>query len=59
MFGMNWRREARVCLRLAETCDNQPLAERLKAMAEDLVSKAEYAEDMAPTGVVRRPVYRL
>jgi hypothetical protein len=31
---------------LAEECDNQHLAERLKAMASDLLAKAEILEEL-------------
>jgi hypothetical protein len=41
----NFRRQARVCLRLAEACDDQHLAARLKAMAADLISKADETEE--------------
>ena len=36
-----WRRQARVCIRLAEECEDQYLAERLRLMAVDLAAKAE------------------
>jgi hypothetical protein len=45
IFGANFRRQAHVCLRLAEACDDQHLAERLKAMAADLFSKADETEE--------------
>jgi predicted regulator of Ras-like GTPase activity (Roadblock/LC7/MglB family) len=45
IFGTNFRRQAHVCLRLAETCDDQHLAERLTAMAADLFSKADETEE--------------
>src|ERR1700692_2957354 len=41
----NFRRQAHVCLRLAEACDDQHLAARLKAMAADLFSKADETEE--------------
>jgi hypothetical protein len=53
IFGVNFRRQARVCLGLAEACDDQHLAERLKAMAADLLAKAEETEER-PTN---EPVY--
>jgi hypothetical protein len=45
MLGVNFRRQARVCLRLAEACDDHHLADRLKAMAADLLSKADETEE--------------
>ena len=41
IFGTHFRRQARVCLRLSESCEDQHLAERLEAMAADLLSKAD------------------
>ena len=48
IFAGDWRRQARVCARLAEDCEDQHLAERLKLMAADLDAKAGEVED-APT----------
>ena len=45
IFGANFRRQAHVCLRLAEDSDDQHLAERLKAMAADLFSMADETEE--------------
>lgn len=42
------RRQARVCARLAEDCEDQHLAERLKAMAASLAEKAEDIEELSP-----------
>lgn len=36
-----YRRQAQVCLRLAQTCADTALAERLRLMAQDFLSKAE------------------
>jgi hypothetical protein len=44
--SLSLRRQARVCTCLAEECDNQHLAERLKAMASDLLAKAEILEEL-------------
>ena len=42
----NLQQQARVCLRLAEYCDDQHLSERLIAMASDLTAKAlQYDEE--------------
>jgi hypothetical protein len=41
LLAMDFRRQARVCARLAEECDDRRLAERLKKMASDLLAKAE------------------
>jgi hypothetical protein len=52
IFAGDWRRQARVCGRLAEDCEDQHLAERLRLMAADLEVKANEAEE-APTKRVR------
>ena len=52
IFAGDWRRQARVCARLAEDCEDQHLAERLKLMAADLAAKADEVED-APTERLR------
>jgi hypothetical protein len=43
---MDFRRQARVCARLAEECDDRRLAERLKTMASDLLAKAGDIEEL-------------
>lgn len=45
MFGWDFRRHARVCARLAEECDDRYLADRLKAMASDLLAIADDLEE--------------
>ena len=40
LLAMDFRRQARVCARLAE-CDDHHLADRFKSMAADLLAKAE------------------
>jgi hypothetical protein len=46
VFALDLRRQARVCSRLAEECDDQYLAERLKIMASDLIAKSEELEQL-------------
>jgi hypothetical protein len=46
LLAMDFRRQARVCARLAEDCDDQRLAERLKNMALDLLAKADDFEEL-------------
>jgi hypothetical protein len=46
MFGLDFRRQARVCARLAEECDDLYLAERLRAMACDLLAIANDLEEL-------------
>jgi hypothetical protein len=46
VFGVDFRRQARVCARLAEDCDDQHLAQRLKIMASGLLAKAEELEEL-------------
>jgi hypothetical protein len=41
VLAVDLRRQARVCAGLAEDCEDQHLAERLKAMARDLIAKAD------------------
>lgn len=45
LFGLDFRRHARVCARLAEECDDHYLADRLKAMASDLLAIADDLEE--------------
>jgi hypothetical protein len=45
LLAIDFRRQARVCARLAEECDDRRLAERLKRMASDLLAKAEDFEE--------------
>jgi hypothetical protein len=52
LLAMDFRRQARVCARLAEDCDDRCLAERLKAMASDLLAKADDFEEL-PGELVR------
>ena len=54
IFAADWRRQARVCARLAEDCEDQHLAERLSLMAADLAAKADEAEELST--VLRRQV---
>jgi hypothetical protein len=46
IFASYWRRQARVCARLAEDCDDQYLAERLRLMAANLAAKADEVEEL-------------
>ena len=45
-LGVDFRRQARVCARLSEECDDRHLAERLKTMASNLLAKAERFEEL-------------
>jgi hypothetical protein len=40
VLAMDFRRQAQVCSRLAEDCQDQRLAERFRKMATDLLAKA-------------------
>ena len=53
IFAGDLRRQARVCARLAEDCQDQFLAERLRLMATDLIAKADDIEEL-PTERLRR-----
>ena len=46
VLAVDFRRQARVCARLAEDCDDKRLAERLKTMASDLLAKADDFEEL-------------
>jgi hypothetical protein len=46
VLALDFRRQARVCARLAEDCDDLRLAERLKRMAKDLLAKADDFEEL-------------
>jgi hypothetical protein len=48
LLAQDFRRQAYVCARLADDCDDPRLAGRLRAMASDLLAKAEdLKEDQA------------
>jgi hypothetical protein len=44
--AMDFRRQARVCARLAEESDDPHLADRFRRMAADLSAKAEDFEEL-------------
>ena len=46
IFASDWRRQARVCARLAEDCEDRHLAERFRLMAADLAAKADEVEEL-------------
>lgn len=46
VLPVDLRRQARVCARLADNCEDHHLAERLKAMAFDLMAKADDFEEL-------------
>jgi hypothetical protein len=52
MFAGNWRRQARVCARLAEDCEDQYLAERLRLTAVNLAVKADEVEELPTEGLL-------
>jgi hypothetical protein len=43
---MDFRRQALVCARLSEDCDDWRLAERFRKMATDLLAKADDFEEL-------------
>lgn len=47
IFAGDRRRQARVCARLAEECEDQHLAERLRLMAINLAAKADEVEELS------------
>jgi hypothetical protein len=46
VLAMDFRRQAQVCARLAEDCEDRRLAERLRKMASDLLAKADDFEGL-------------
>lgn len=58
VFEADLRRQARVCARLAEECDDPYLAERLRLMAVDLIAKADELEEL-PSERLRRQMGRI
>jgi hypothetical protein len=54
IFGADARRQAEVCTRLAEECEDRHLAERLRDMAADLLAKADEFEELASERLRRR-----
>jgi hypothetical protein len=46
VLAMDFRRQAQVCARLAEDCEDRRLAERFKKMAIDLLAKADDFEEL-------------
>jgi len=46
----DFRRQALVCARFAEDCDDRRLADRFRKMAADLLSKADDCEELPAAG---------
>jgi hypothetical protein len=46
ILATDLRRQAQMCARLAEHCDDWRLAERFKKMATDLLAKADDFEEL-------------
>jgi hypothetical protein len=46
VLAMDFRRQAQVCARLAEDCQDRRLADRFKKMATDLLAKADDFEEL-------------
>jgi hypothetical protein len=53
VLAIDFRRQAQVCSRLAEDCQDQRLAERFRKMANDLLAKADDFEEL-PSEQVRQ-----
>jgi hypothetical protein len=53
IFGADARRQAAVCARLAEECEDEHLAERFREMASNLLAKADEFEDL-PSERIRK-----
>ena len=58
IFGADARRQAAVCARLAEECEDQYLAERFKDMASSLLAKADEFEEL-PSERLRKGRWRI
>ena len=50
LLAVDCRRQAHVCARLAEDCDDRQLADRFRAMACDLLIMADDFENAQGTG---------
>ncbi|HXW40504.1 MAG TPA: hypothetical protein VEK75_04830 [Xanthobacteraceae bacterium] len=59
ILGADLRRQAQVCAKLAEDCEDDHLAERLRAMASDLIAKADDFEELPSERPRRRKPYSL
>jgi hypothetical protein len=46
LHAMDFRRQAKVCARLAEECEDPHLADRFRNMAASLIAKAEDFDDL-------------
>ena len=46
VLAMDFRRQAQVCARLAEDCEDQRLAERFRKMATNLLTKADACDEL-------------
>jgi hypothetical protein len=55
IFVAALRRQARVCTRLSEECDDRHLAERFEMMALDLIAKADEFEQLSANSVYTKP----
>ena len=58
LLAQDFQRQAYVCARLADDCDDPRLAERLRAMASDLLAKAEElkgGQDVRYQGLSTKP----
>jgi hypothetical protein len=58
IFVAALRRQACVCTRLAEECDDRHLAERFEMMALDLIAKADEFEQLPANSVQTKTVFR-
>jgi hypothetical protein len=54
LLAQDFRRQAHVCAQLADDCDDLRLAERLRAMASDLLAEAENLRKHATSAALRR-----
>jgi hypothetical protein len=59
VLAMDFRRQAQVCARLAEDCEDQRLAERFRKMATDLLTKADDFEALPSERVRHKESNRL
>jgi hypothetical protein len=59
VLAMDFRRQAQVCSKLAEDCQDQRLAERFRKMATDLLAKADDFEELPSERVRQQEKSRL
>ena len=58
-FALYLQKQARTCLRLSEAIADRHLADRTKAMAEDLLQRAREADEEHDGRLAAVPIYTM